>query len=314
MHQVSGRWRLGLVLALSTAAFWATLPIALKVALEQIDPYTLTWARFAFAAAVMLLWLAARRQLGQFRDLGGRRWLMLALAGLMLIGNYVGYLLGLKYTTPANAQLLIQAAPLLMGLGGLMVFGERYSIGQWIGLVAIVAGLGLFFSDQSGRALPAGGDYLLGAALIGVAALVWAVYALLQKQLLMNLSSPAILGFIYVVATLVLWPLAHPEALLALDRRHVLALVYCALNTLGAYGAFAEALAHWEASRVSVVLALTPLLCVGAVASAHALNPDLIAPEHIGLLGWLGALAVVAGSAVSSLLRPSPRGVAGAAE
>lgn len=308
LHQVSGRWRLGLTLALTTAAFWATLPIALKVALEQIDPYTLTWARFAFAALVMLLWLAGRRQLGQFSALGGKRWLMLGIAGLMLIGNYVGYLLGLKYTTPANAQLLIQAAPLLMGLGGLIVFGERYSAGQWAGLAAIVTGLVLFFSDQSGRALPAGGDYLLGAALIGAAALVWAAYALLQKQLLLNLSSPAILGFIYVVAAVVLWPLAHPETLLALDRRHLIALVYCALNTLGAYGAFAEALAHWEASRVSVVLALTPLLCVGAVSAAHALHPDLIASEHIGVLGWFGALAVVAGSAMSSLLRPSPRG------
>lgn len=307
MHQVSGRWRLGLALALSTAAFWATLPVALKVALEQIDPYTLTWARFAFAAVVMLLWLTARRQLGQFRALGGRRWLMLAVAGLMLIGNYVGYLLGLKFTTPANAQLLIQAAPLLMGLGGLLVFGERYSLGQWVGLGAIVVGLGMFFSDQSGRALPAGGDYLLGAALIGAAALVWAVYALLQKQLLTTLSSPAILGFIYVVATVVLWPLAQPESLLALDRRHLVALVYCALNTLGAYGAFAEALAHWEASRVSVVLALTPLMCVAAVSAAHALNPSLIAAEQIGVLGWVGALAVVAGSAVSSLLRRAPR-------
>ena len=33
----------------------------------------------------------------------------------------------------------------------------------------------------------------------------------------------------------------------------------------------AEALAHWEASRVSTILALTPLLSIAAVAGVHAL-------------------------------------------
>lgn len=42
LHQASGRWRLGLLLALTTAGFWATLPVALKFTLETLDVYTLT--------------------------------------------------------------------------------------------------------------------------------------------------------------------------------------------------------------------------------------------------------------------------------
>ena len=38
LHAPSGRWQLGLTLALVTAALWATLPVALKVALEALDP------------------------------------------------------------------------------------------------------------------------------------------------------------------------------------------------------------------------------------------------------------------------------------
>ena len=49
LHQASGRWKLGLLLALVTAACWATLPVALKITLEQVDPYTLTWFRFVLA-------------------------------------------------------------------------------------------------------------------------------------------------------------------------------------------------------------------------------------------------------------------------
>ena len=38
LHQASGRWKLGLLLALITAACWSTLPVALKITLEELDP------------------------------------------------------------------------------------------------------------------------------------------------------------------------------------------------------------------------------------------------------------------------------------
>ena len=302
LHQASGRWRLGLLLALVTTACWATLPVALKITLEELDPITLTWFRFVVATGVMLAWLGARGGLAKFRELDRKRWLWLAVAALMLIGNYVFYLLGVQHTTPGNAQLLIQLAPLLMALGGVFVFHEPYRFGQWCGFAVIVAGLGLFFRDQLHAAAEPTPQYLLGTGFVVIAALVWAIYALLQKQLLRHLGSPAILLFIYVLASLVLWPLSHPGALLALDGKHWLTLAYCALNTLIAYGAFAEALEHWEASRVSAVFATTPLLCLGFVALVHGLYPDLIGAEHITAAGYAGAVLVVIGSGLSSLL------------
>ncbi len=300
LHQSSGQWRLGLLLALTTAACWATLPVALKISLEQVDALTLTWFRFLVAAVLMGAWLASRGPLlAPYRALSGRQKAMLAVAGVMLLGNYVFYLLGVQHTTPANAQLLIQLAPLLMALGGIVVFREAFSGGQWLGLALIVGGLWLFFDEQRAGH---GAGYVHGALLVVVAAVVWAIYALVQKQLLIVLSSPAILWAIYVVAALLLWPFATPSKVLAVDGVHALLLAYCALNTLVAYGAFAEALAHWEASRVSAILALTPLLCVATVAAVHALWPSAIAPERIGLPGWIGAGLVVAGSAAASLL------------
>ena len=302
MHQASGRWKLGLLLALVTAACWATLPVALKITLEVLDPYTLTWFRFVIAAAVLLAWLGARGGLGGFADLGGKRWSLLLLGALLLIGNYVFYLLGVQFTTPGNAQLIIQLAPLLMALGGIFVFRESYRLGQWLGLGIIALGLGLFFRDQSTQSLLGSQQYALGSGLVIIAAVVWAAYALIQKQLLTRLSSPAILVFIYVVASLALLPLAHPVRLLELDARHWWLLAYCALNTLVAYGAFAEALAHWQASRVSTILAATPLLSLGVIALVHSFSPASIAPERVTMLGYLGAVLVVAGSAMSSLL------------
>src|SRR4249919_165669 len=166
LHQASGRWQLGLLLALVTAACWATLPVALKITLEQLDPITLTWFRFVVATGVLLAWLGARGGLAVFRGLDGKRWLWLTVAALMLIGNYVFYLLGVQHTSPGNAQLLIQLAPLLMALGGIFVFREPYRFGQWCGFAVIVAGLGLFFRDQLHDTPLATGDYLLGTGFV----------------------------------------------------------------------------------------------------------------------------------------------------
>ncbi|MFC3815435.1 DMT family transporter [Lysobacter sp. GCM10012299] len=307
LHRASGQWRLGLLLTLVTALCWATLPIALKLVLEVLDPITLTWFRFLVAALVTGAWLGWRGKLGGYGQLGRRGSLMLALAALMLVGNYVFYLLGVQHTTPANAQLLIQLAPLLMALGGVWVFGEHFRAAQWLGLALLVAGMGLFFADQLAASARAPG-YVLGSALVVVGAIVWAVYALLQKQLLMRLGSMQVLLFIYAFASVALLPFAHPAALLKLDAVHWAMLMYCAFNTIGAYGAFAEALAHWEASRVSAILATTPLLCIAAATAVHALWPQWLAPERITTLGWIGAALVVAGSAAVSLLnRPASR-------
>lgn len=308
LHHVSERWRLGLLLALITAFCWATLPIALKIVLDALDPVTVTWFRFLVAAICTVAWLGLRGQLGGYARLGRRGALMLAGAAVMLIANYLFYLLGVQYTTPANAQLLIQLAPLLMTLGGIWLFRERFARIQWLGLAVLALGMALFFRDQLLVAAQAqavqGGDsaYVLGSMLVVVSAVVWAAYALLQKQLLTRLGSMQILLVIYVAASVVLLPFAKPATLLALDRFHWAMLMYCALNTVGAYGAFAEALAHWEASRVSAVLATTPLLCIIAAMGVHAVRPQWLAPESINLLGWAGAGLVVVGSAAVSLL------------
>ena len=301
LHSPSGRWRLGLSLAIATALCWATLPIALKLSLEVLDAYTLTWFRFVFAAVALGIFMGLRRQFGQFRGLSRTHLVLLAVAAAGLIGNYIGFLLGLDHTTPANAQLMIQLAPVLMAAGGVIVFKERLNAAQYVGYLAVAIGLLLFFFEQRARA-PQAATYAIGAWLIGAAAAAWAIYALAQKQLLQRLDSQAVMLVIYLVASYALAALASPTRLAGIDALHWFAILYCAVNTIAAYGAFAEALAHWEASRVSAILALTPLLTVACVSTFAAFFPELLAPERIGTMGWIGAIVVVLGSTAVSLL------------
>jgi drug/metabolite transporter (DMT)-like permease len=80
-------------------------------------------------------------------------------------------------------------------------------------------------------------------------------------------------------------------------------LLFCGLNTLVAYGAFAEALEHWEASRVSAILTLTPAFTLASVWAASQVWPTLLAPERLSLGGLAGTLLVVGGSLALALAR-----------
>ena len=133
-------------------------------------------------------------------------------------------------------------------------------------------------------------------ALLVLASLVWAAYALAQKQLLRHLSSQQILWLIYVCAALALAPVAHPNEIRSLDGVRVGLLAFCCANTLAAYGAFAEALEHWEVSRVSAVVATAPLFTLAGAWVAARAAPGLIVVEPLTAIGLTGACMVVVGS------------------
>jgi drug/metabolite transporter (DMT)-like permease len=305
LHQTSGRWQLGLALSLVTIFLWGILPIALAVTLQALDVYTVTWFRFMMAFGLLAAYLAARKQLPTWQKLREASLGMLAIATVFLGLNYLLFLQGLAQTSPTTSEVIIQLAPVLLGFGGIAVFKERYTLYQWVGLGILTLGLVLFFHEQLKTVLTAQATYLLGNAILVIAAIAWAIYALVQKQLLRQLPSASIMLVIYGGCTILLSPFATPQRLLTLSPLHLGMLLFCGLNTLMAYGAFAEALEHWEASRVSAVIALAPLVTLVAVWVVSWLTPTLIAPEHLTVLGVLGAILVVAGSMAIALRAPA---------
>ena len=301
MARMSGRWRLGLALALTTAVLWGVLPIALKITLQGMDAYTITWYRFALSALVVGLMLAATGQLPPLRSLRRDSWLLLLVALIGLIGNYLLYALALKHTTPAVTQTVIQVAPMFLLLGGLVVFRERFSTAQWFGFAVLLIGLALYFNRRLPELLDLSGDLGLGVALLILGALVWAAYGLAQKQLLKQLSSQQVLWILYLASVIVLLPATHLTTIRALSPGELFMLLFCGVNTIVAYGAFAEAMQHWEVSRVSAVLAIAPLVTLSAMWLTTRIVPGLLEPEHLNALGLAGALLVVSGSAVCAL-------------
>ncbi len=301
LHHSSGRWRLGLTLSLLTVFLWGILPIALTVMLQALDIYTIAWFRFLFSFGLLAVYLAVRQQLPKPQKLRSTTLGLLAIATIFLAINYLLFQQGLVQTSPSNAEVLIEVAPVLMGLGALAIFKERYTRRQWAGFSVLSLGFAIYFHEQLQNLITAPIKYLVGSGLIVLGAIVWAVYALAQKQLLQQLPSSNIMLIVYGGCMLFLSPFATPQAILTLSPLYLGTLLFCALNTLIAYGAFAEALEHWEASRVSAVVALSPIVTLVSMWAMSFLAPTLIAPEHITGLGLTGAALVVSGSIAIAL-------------
>ena len=300
--------RRGFQLALLTASLWGLLPVALKIALDGMDAYTITWWRFAFSAVVLGLFLAWRGQLPRVRDAGRRAWMLLFVALLTLLANYVLYLLALDVTSPSVAQVMIQLAPLLLLLGGVFVFREPFAARQWMGLVLLGVGLVLFFNRRLPELTRPTEGLGLGVLLLIAAAVSWAIYGIAQKRLLDGFSSQQVLWILYVGSTVILLPIATPAAVFALSRTQLIMLAFCCANTVVAYGAFGEALSSWEVSRVSAVLSTGPLFTIASMSLIDRMNWTVLPSEGLNTLSVVGALAVVGGSMTCALARGASAG------
>ena len=303
LHRTTGRWRLGLSLALVAALMWGLLPVVLKMVLGPLDPYTVTWVRFAASAVVLLPLLAVKGDLRKWRKARPLTGFLLLVAVAFLCGNYILYVLGLDNLRPETTQVVIQLAPMFLLVGSILVFKESFTAAQWGGVGLFTLGFLLFFHERLHELLFSLTDYKIGVLFVVLASMAWAVYALAQKQLLETLPSGLIMLAVYVAGGLVFLPFARPASIAALDPVQLAALAFCALNTLVAYGTFSEALNHWDASRVSASLTVVPVITLVAAFLGALCLPAYIQREPLDALNLLGALLVVSGSMLASLWR-----------
>jgi drug/metabolite transporter (DMT)-like permease len=96
---------LGVLYAVITAMFWGVLSIALKIAVSRVDPATIVWFRFMMAFIPLFIWVSFREK-QHLKILVRPPWL-LVIATLMLSFNYLGFNLGVRFTSPGNAQIFI---------------------------------------------------------------------------------------------------------------------------------------------------------------------------------------------------------------
>ena len=293
--------RRGFALALLTAFSWGTLPLAMALLVRQLTPWTVTWWRLAGSALLLAGWLGWYGKLPALRQVLRQQGAWLVLATIGLVGNYVCYATSLRFTTPSVSQTVIQLAPMLLLLSGLLLFGERFSRGQWAGFALLLGGLLLFFNHRLPEIASLHGNLAIGVGAVMLSSVLWTGYGIAQKKLMASLAPAQILLVLFFAGAVVLLPLAEPGAALRLDPLGVGLLLFGVANTMVGYGCFAEALGVWDVTRVSAVTSMAPIVTLAGMTIVNRFAPGALPAEKLNVLSIAGAIAVVAGSAACAL-------------
>lgn len=296
----------GFLLSLLTAFLWGVLPVALTLCLTVMDSPTITFFRFITAGVVVLVLLRLKHSIPSVSLLSKKSWWLAFGATVMLVTNYVTNVMGLRFLSASSAQVLMQIAPFVLMLGGIIIYKESFTRVQFAGALLLLCGLGLFFNQRLPQIFASKTESVWGIVIIAASAIAWACYALAQKPLLKSLSARQLTLVMYVLGSILLLPISAPAELMAMDGIQFAALLFCCLNTLVAYGAFTEAMRVWYASKVSAVLAVQPLFTFISMSVAENIAPDIFYQPELDNVAYLGAFLVVCGSMLAALGRRKP--------
>jgi drug/metabolite transporter (DMT)-like permease len=296
----------GVIFASITAFFWGFLAIALKVASGIMDPLTIVWFRFLVAFTALLLYFSITKPQSLKILINPPLYIILASLGLGI--NYIGFLYGLKLTTPGTAQIVIQVGPIFLGVVGLVFFKEKISRRQAFGF--LLAGLGFFIFYREGISKMVGNQeiFQMGVLWIVVAAMAWVVYATFQKMLLKSYPAMQLNLFLFGLPVILFLPFTNLSDFAHLSPGNWGLMFYLGLNTLIAYGSLAMAFKYLEANKISIIVTLNPIITFVLIAILAWFEVSWIEPEKLTLTGIFGALLVVAGAITAvAFAKPSTK-------
>lgn len=289
MNQEHHFWR-GIFLSLTTALLWGILPILLKISLQGFSTGTIAWFRFSLAFLILGIFLSIKGS-KPVEILIKPPW-MGVFGGLCLTINYYWATLGVDISGPSNMAVLIQTATVFLVLAGVVVFKERLSTRQVFGMFVAAGGLTLFFVDQQSRVVMES-EYYFADFLIIMAAIVWVGYMISQKFLSRNYGAQSLNFLVYSIATVALLFVVEWNEFTSAGFNVWLALVFCGINTLLAYGAVAEAVKYIPLALISVIISLNPLITLMGMKVLPAMGFANLQPDPVGMMGyWGGAIAV----------------------
>ena len=286
--------------ALFAALVWGASFVATKAALRDIQPITLIVLRFAIG--ILILAFAVWR-LRVFKIVPARDFILLALLGFIAIAVHQGLqAFGLLFTTSGNMAWLVATQPIFTAILAAIVLREIFGAIKIAGLaiafvgVIIVVTRGALSPDTLG--LPSTFGDLLALA----SAVNWTIFSVLSKPLLKRIPPTLMMAYVMTIG----WAIVVPVWGIGQnwnDLAHLTSAGWIAVAFLGifcsgiAYIFWYDALAHIDASQVSVFIYLEPLVTV--IVAALILN------EPITPITLLGGFTIILG--VYLVNRPTRR-------
>jgi len=276
-----------------SVAVWGASFVATKVALRDMTPVALVWARFAMGILVLGIIVAARRQ---FRAVPGRD-----LAYFLLLG-FLGITLhqwlqsnGLVTSQATTTGWIVATSPLFIALFGRMFLGERLGVAAIAGILIAAFGVLLVVARGDPRAITVGRLGSPGDVLIMISAVNWAVFSVISRGGLKRHAAALMMFYVmllgWILTTVLFAAQSGFRGFGHLSGSGLAALCFLGVLCSGvAYVFWFDALERITAARVGALLYLEPLITVAVAACVlgEAIRFGTMAGGAIILFGiWL---------------------------
>jgi drug/metabolite transporter (DMT)-like permease len=277
----------GLILIL--AAIWGAVYPLTTLALRQVSPQEVVFARTA-AAALILVPLAIR---GQVLEVARKRWPdVLAAAALQATIPLVLLTVGQQYVSASVAGIISGAQPIAVAVLAFVIPGARRPGRQVMAGIAVgLVGIVLLFSDHLGAS---GTSLLAGLCVLG-SAIFFALGAVWIDARLADVPPLAVATTAMCVSAVALLPFAASSATLPSPRTAAALLALGAVGTGGALVLFYALIQRISAARAGIAFYLAP--CFAVLYGTTFLHDKLTVAILAGLgLITAGALLTLAAS------------------
>jgi drug/metabolite transporter (DMT)-like permease len=276
--------------AFIAAILFGASVVAVRVAVQDIPPFTLAILRFGQGGFLLLLLLLIWKR--DLLRIGWRDVPYLALLGVIFFTIFpVTFNMSLRLTEASRGALMLATMPLWSVLLARVAKRERLSTRQIFGVLLAFAGVGVVLAER-GLTFVGTSLSLVGDALMLVTALCGAVYGVLAKRMLTRYNAMTVTAYTMIFGTLLLVPAAFfedPSSAMVRMRMDTVMLVLFLGIFGGAIGYFlwTFALTRLSPTQVAVFVNLNPMI-------ATLLGTTLLAEKLTGIF-IVGFVAVLAG-------------------
>lgn len=282
----------------AAALFWSGNFIVGRALRDAISPLSLNFWRWLIALAILLPF--THGSLWVHRQVILREWKLITAIGLTGIAAFhTCVYLALVTTSAVNALLLLAMTPLLIVLGSWLVFQDRITLQQLLGIgVSLVGAIALI--AQGSMSVLMALRFSAGDLWMLLAVVLWAIYSLLLKRRPVELPQTALLSASTVAAILLMSPLyswgLFSEQQSLPSTQVVWGLLYVSLfASVLAFLLWNNGVSRIGPSRAGTFLYLMPVF--GAVLSVAFLG------EGVQLFQLVGGTLVFSGIAVMNWKR-----------
>jgi len=244
-----------------TALFWAGNFVLARAVHGHVPPVALAWFRWVLAFLIVLP-IAIPHLRRDWQAICEKPWLivMLAITGVGMF-NTISYI-ALNHATAISGGVIYSIGPALIAITSFIVFAERLSWRQILGISISLAGV-LIVVLRGDLTTLFGLKFNYGDLLFLAATVIWAIYTVYLR----NVPQMHWLSFIAVtffIGALVITPFFVAEHYsgwqLKFDRTTVLAILYVAIfPSVIAYSFYNRAVESIGANRAGVFLYVVPV-------------------------------------------------------